>query len=89
MKSEWKWYVYIIECGDGSYYTGMTWKPDTRWEQHISGLGSKYTAIHKPKKLVYVEEFTVHEEAKNREKQIKGWTREKKEKLINGAWGKW
>jgi len=86
---EWKWYVYIIECLDGLYYTGLTWKPDARWIQHLSGLGSEFTSRHKPKKVVYLKEFYNLEEARRREKQIKGWTREKKQKLIKGEWGKW
>ena len=67
----------------------MTWQPDNRWAQHISGLGSRYTGNHAPEKLVYSEEYENLEEARLREKQIKGWTREKKEKLISGEWGKW
>ncbi|MDP4001148.1 MAG: GIY-YIG nuclease family protein [bacterium] len=86
---KWKWYVYIIECVDGFYYTGRTWQPDQRWAQHLSGLGSSFTKRHKPKKLAYLEEYESFEEASLREKQIKGWTREKKEKLIKGQWGKW
>jgi len=89
MTSQWKWYVYIIECQDKSYYTGLTWKSDLRWIQHLSGAGAKYTTKHKPKKLVYLEEYNNLDQAKTREKQIKGWTRIKKEKLISGAWGKW
>lgn len=85
----WKWYIYIIECKDKSYYTGLTWQPDTRWIQHLSRLGSKYTLKHQPKQVVYLEEYNNLEEARRREKQIKGWTRTKKEKLINGEWGKW
>ena len=85
----WKWFVYIIECEDKSYYTGMTWKPDTRWTQHLSGLGSAYTSKHKPRQVAYLEEYENLEQARCREKQIKGWTRAKKEKLIRGEWGKW
>ena len=85
----WKWYVYILKCLDGPYYTGLTCKPDTRWVQHLSGLGSKFTSRHKAEKVVYLEEFDNLEEARRREKQIKGWTRKKKEKLIKGEWGKW
>ena len=87
--SKWKWYVYIIMCKDKSYYTGMTWQPDGRWTQHLSGFGSRYTTTHKPEKVVYLEEYENLKEARLREKQIKGWTREKKEKLIKGEWGKW
>ena len=86
---QWKWYVYIIECTDKSYYTGLTWKPDNRWIQHLTGLGSKYTSNHKPERVVYMEEYEDLEQARRREKQIKGWSRIKKEKLINGEWGKW
>jgi len=67
----------------------MTWKPGLRWRQHLSGLGSKYTSRHKPKKLVYLEEYEHFEEARKRERQVKDWSRLKKQKLINGEWGKW
>jgi len=87
-KKQWKWYVYIIECLDGSYYTGMTWRAELRYDQHLSGLGSKYTAKHGIKRLAYIEEHDDYRQAKEREKQIKGWTRKKKEFLIKGIWGK-
>ena len=86
---QWKWFVYIIECADGSYYTEMTWRLDKRWEQHISGFGSKYTGRKKVVRLVYAEEYESFQEAKNRELQIKKWSRIKKEKLIKGEWSKW
>lgn len=85
----WKWYVYILECEDKSYYTGVTWKPDNRWTQHLSGVGSNYTSKHKPIKVAYIEEYESLEEARLRENQIKGWMRTKKEKLIKGIWKKW
>lgn len=85
----WKWFVYILECKDGSYYTGLTWRIDLRWDQHLSGIGSRYTGEHKPKALVYSEEYDDLEQARLREKQIKGWTRVKKEKLISGEWVRW
>ena len=86
---QWKWYVYILECEDGSYYTGLTWKPDARWAQHVSRFGRAYTAKHKPKRVAYLESYENLEQARKREKQIKGWTRRKKEKLISGEWMKW
>ena len=85
----WKWYVYILECLDGSYYTGLTWRADLRYDQHLSGFGGKYTAEHGVKQLAYLEKFENLDEARQREKQVKGWTRKKKEKLITGEWGKW
>lgn len=84
----WKWYVYILKCNDNSYYVGMTWKPEIRLDQHLSGFGGAYTRKNGAKSLEYLEEFEDIEEAKMREKQIKGWTRVKKEKLISGKWGK-
>lgn len=88
MEKKWKWFVYIIECLDETYYTGMTWNPSTRFEQHLSKLGSRYTAKHGIKKLVYLEEHTELEITRRREIQIKGWNKKKKEKLINGEWKK-
>jgi len=85
----WKWYVYILECLDGTYYTGMTWSPDNRFIQHLSGLGSEYTKEHPPKAMVYLEEYEDLELARKREIQIKDWSRIKKQKLISGEWGKW
>ena len=80
--------MYIIECLDNSYYVGMTWKPELRYDQHLSGLGGNYTKKHGVKKLIYIEEYNNLEEARLREKQLKGWTRLKKEKLIKGEWNK-
>ena len=86
----WKWYVYIIECLDGTYYTGMTWKPEIRYEQHLSKFGSKYTALHGVKKLVHLEAHEDIEVARRRERQIKDWSQKKKQMLITGAWkGDW
>jgi len=81
--------VYIIECEDKTYYTGLTSQPNQRWTQHLSRLGSRYTAKHKPKKLVYLEEYDDFEQARRRERQIKDWSQKKKQKLISGEWRKW
>ncbi|MDQ3018300.1 MAG: GIY-YIG nuclease family protein [bacterium] len=89
MKPSWKWYVYIIECADNTFYTGMAWNYDVRSMQHASGRGSRYTAKHGFKAVVYIEEFENFEEARNREKQNKNWSQKKKRKLISGEWGKW
>jgi putative endonuclease len=81
---KWKWYVYIIECSNNTYYTGLTWKPEIRYEQHLSKFGSKYTAKHGVKRLAYIEEHINLEVARKREIQIKDWSQEKKKKLIAG-----
>ncbi|OGH19837.1 MAG: hypothetical protein A3D74_02260 [Candidatus Levybacteria bacterium RIFCSPHIGHO2_02_FULL_37_13] len=88
MKKQWKWYVYIIECKDGAYYTGLTWNIVNRIEQHVSRLGSKYTAKHGVKKLAYYEEHEDLEVARNRERQVKDWSQKKKRILISGEWKK-
>lgn len=82
--SQWKWFVYILECSDGLFYTGMTWNLTTRIEQHKSGKGSKFTAQHGFKRLLYYEEYKDINEARARERQVKNWSREKKLKLIKG-----
>ena len=86
---KWHWFVYIILCKDGTYYTGCTWNISNRIDQHRNGKGCKYTFKHGFKRLVYVEEYSDIEMARKREKQIKDWNREKKEKLIKGEWRKY
>lgn len=66
---QWKWYVYIIECLDNSYYTGVTWSASIRADQHASGLGGKYTAKHGFKRVAYVEEHTNLSVAREREEK--------------------
>ena len=88
MRKQWRWYVYVIECLNGRYYTGCTWSVSNRIEQHISRQGSKYTNRYGFKKLVYVEEFDNLGNARQREVQIKNWSQEKKRKLISGEWKK-
>ncbi|TSC66802.1 MAG: putative endonuclease domain-containing protein [Microgenomates group bacterium Gr01-1014_80] len=85
--NKWKWYVYILELKNGLYYTGMTWKPDVRFDQHLSGLGSKYTARYGVRKLVYLEEHEDLELARQREIQIKDFSQKKKRVLIDGFRG--
>lgn len=68
---------------DNTYYTGMTWDPGIRFEQHLSGFGGKYTGEHGVKKLVYLEEHEDFEVAREREQQIKGWSRKKKRRDSN------
>jgi putative endonuclease len=78
-----KGWVYILKCSDGSYYTGSTNNLELRLNQHQNGKGSNYTKKHLPVKLVYYEEFERIDDAFYREKQIQGWSRKKKEALIN------
>jgi putative endonuclease len=79
-----KGYMYILLCGDGSYYVGSTNDLELRLSQHQSGEGSNHTRKHLPVKLIYFEEFDRIDDAFYREKQIQGWRRSKKEALIKG-----
>lgn len=81
-------YMYILECADGSYYTGSTIDLELRLEQHDSGEGSNHTKKHLPVKLVYFEEYERIDTAFYREKQVQGWSRKKKEALIKGEYEK-
>ena len=79
-----KGYLYILQCADGSYYTGSTSNIELRLWQHQQGEGAKHTAKRLPFKLVYTEEFDRIDTAFYREKQVQGWSRQKKEALIAG-----
>jgi putative endonuclease len=76
-------YMYIILYEDGSYYTGSTINIDKRLSEHFNGICANHTSKHKPVKLVYLEELPTIQLAFYREKQIQGWSRKKKEALIN------
>jgi len=79
-----KGYMYILECSDGSYYTGSTTNLELRLQQHQSGEGANHTKKRLPVTLVYYEEYSRIDDAFYREKQVQGWSRKKKEALING-----
>ena len=81
MESTWK--LYILRCGDGSLYTGITTDVQKRLAAHRSGKGAKYTRGRGPLELVYSEECGSHSDALRRELEIKGLTREEKEALIS------
>lgn len=83
-----KGYMYILLCNDGSYYTGSTNDLERRMAEHFSGNGANHTKKHPPVKLLYYEEFQRIDEAFYREKQVQGWSRKKKEALINGQYEK-
>ncbi|HRZ42856.1 MAG TPA: GIY-YIG nuclease family protein [Bacteroidales bacterium] len=83
-----KGFMYILECSDGSYYTGSTNNLDRRLEQHQNGDGANFTKKRLPVNLVYVEEFDRVDQAFYREKQIQKWRREKKEALIQNSHNK-
>ena len=82
-------FVYILECSDGSFYTGITNNLDRRIAEHNEGENPRaYTYKRRPVKLVFYEGFSDPYFAYEKERQIKGWSREKKKALIQGQWDK-
>ena len=80
-------WVYILRCADGSYYTGHTDDLETRVPSHQSGEVRGYTFTRRPVVLAFAEEFPSRAEALERERQIRGWSRLKKDALIRRDWG--
>lgn len=81
------WFVYIAKARNGYFYTGITTNPDARIIKHNEGKGSQMAMQQGPFQLVYSSKpFKNKSLARIREVQIKGWSRNKKENLINGIW---
>ena len=76
------WYLYIMRCGDGSLYTGITTDVEKRLEVHRSGKGAKYTRGRGPLALIYRERCGSHSDALKRERQIKAMSREEKLRMV-------
>lgn len=77
------YYCYMLECANGRYYTGWSTDPFRRLKQHNAGLGAKYTRMHGPSTLVYVEEMPDHSTALKREIRIKRLKHPQKEALVS------
>jgi putative endonuclease len=77
-------FVYLVRCSDGTLYTGFARDPHERLVVHNAGKGAKYTRSRLPVALVYVESCESRSAALRRERQLKGWTRAKKDALIAG-----
>lgn len=80
-------HVYIVRCNDGSYYVGTTNRDleGRIWEHnHDDGIAARFTSRRRPVVLVYAEEFDRVDDANRRERQLHGWSRAKKEALIDG-----
>jgi len=80
-------YVYILRCADGSLYIGMTDDLEARLARHHAGRACPYAIRRRPLSLVYSEPHATTEAARARERQLKRWTRAKKEALISGDLG--
>ena len=79
-----QWFVYILRCGNGDLYTGLTANVERRFDEHQSGIGGHFTKTSQPVELVYQESFVTEEEARRREVQLKTWSRAKQLALIEG-----
>ena len=77
-------FVYILKCSDGSYHTGSTTELEMRIAQHQTGYFKGYTSSRLPVELVWQQDFPTAHEAFLCERQVKGWSRAKKEALIHG-----
>lgn len=76
------WFVYMLLCKDGSFYTGVSDNPKQRFLDHKNGKGGRYTRSHKPTRIIYLEKLSSKSEALKRERKIKGWNRDKKIKIL-------
>jgi len=79
-------FTYMLRCADGSYYVGSTRDLERRLREHQSGEGATYTRRRRPVELVFAREFDRVDEAFQLEKQVQGWSRAKREALIEGRW---
>ena len=79
------YYVYIIQCDDGSFYTGYSKNPKSRMKLHMRGKGARYLRIHKPERLVHVEEFGTRAEAMKRERRVKSLSHAQKLRLAKST----
>jgi len=79
------YYVYILLCDDGSDYTGYSNNPTQRFGEHVSGRGAKYTRMHTPSRIVYLQGHDTRIAAMRRERKIKTLTHAGKQRLIEAA----
>jgi putative endonuclease len=77
-------FVYMLECADGSYYVGSTWNLERRLAEHNAGMGAEYTKRRRPVRVVWSEQLSRVDEAYRIEKQLQGWSRKKRQALIEG-----
>ncbi|MEK7582333.1 MAG: GIY-YIG nuclease family protein [Patescibacteria group bacterium] len=77
------YYLYLLQCSDGSIYTGITTDIKRRFTEHKTGEGGRFTRSRKVTKILYTERFDNRSQALKREAEVKSWHRTKKLKLIN------
>ncbi len=77
------WFVYVLLCSDGTFYTGATNNLEKRFLEHKKGIGGRYTRSRKVIKIIYSEKFSSRGEALRKESEIKSWSRQKKIRTLN------
>lgn len=85
---DWLFHCYLLRCADGSYYAGHTDDLPRRMAEHRSGACTGYTYRRRPVELVWSDSFQTRDEARDAERQVKGWSRAKKEALVAGDWAR-
>jgi putative endonuclease len=76
------YFVYVLLCNNGTYYTGYSNNPTNRLVRHMKGQGARYTRMHKPRGIVYLQELETRSAAMKRERQIKALTHAEKSHLV-------
>src|SRR6266849_1111743 len=76
------WFCYMLRCSDGSLYFGMTNDVSRRVEKHNQGLGPEFTKRRRPVELIWSQEFVTQHAARQKEIELKGWSRKKKLELV-------
>jgi predicted GIY-YIG superfamily endonuclease len=79
------WSCYVLQCSDHSYYIGVATDVEDRVHEHNAGQGAKHTRLRRPVRLVWSRACTDYAEARSLEARLKGWSREKKQRLIVGS----
>lgn len=76
------WFCYLLKCADGTYYTGVAPDLQERLRKHNAGRGAKYTRGRRPVRLVWSRLCDSYAQARALEAQLKGWSRERKQRLV-------
>ncbi|HYB84628.1 MAG TPA: GIY-YIG nuclease family protein [archaeon] len=85
MRKPGSYYVYILLCEDGSYYTGYSNNPAHRLVEHLKGRGARYTKMHRPRSIVYLQQHKTRRAAMIQERRIKTLTHEAKRRLVEST----
>jgi putative endonuclease len=82
------WFLYIVECEDGSLYTGIALDPLARFEAHVAGKGARYTRSHPPRRLLMTAVFPDRSSASKAEYRVKRMSVQEKRRLVAEGFGR-